>query len=238
MESRWRSAVSAHYLLGAARGMRVSPGPRWRESPGGGTGPPAGPHFLLGARLRPAGPRVIGPPGTGEQDLAYRPQSGGVARRGEVDQEYLPEGREVLPRGGVDHRRDSGGSRIRLWRDRRDTRGNGGREGAVDCRISSGMACSAPGIQPGVLGHVLIENRNGLVVDTRVTQAHGRAEREAALEMLGVVAGQGWTRRPGPELVDLHPGGGPWTRPPRNAEHPPVAEATTVDHQRLGGGDR
>lgn len=34
------------------------------------------------------------------------------------------------------------------------------------------------------LGHVLTENRNGLVVDVRVTQATGRAEREAAAAML------------------------------------------------------
>jgi transposase len=34
------------------------------------------------------------------------------------------------------------------------------------------------------LGHVLTENRNGLVVDVRVTQATGTAEREAALAML------------------------------------------------------
>ena len=34
------------------------------------------------------------------------------------------------------------------------------------------------------LGHVLMENRNGLVVDTRVTQATGTAERAAAEEML------------------------------------------------------
>jgi transposase len=34
------------------------------------------------------------------------------------------------------------------------------------------------------LGHVVIENRNGLVVDTRLTQADGFAEREAALEMV------------------------------------------------------
>jgi transposase len=34
------------------------------------------------------------------------------------------------------------------------------------------------------MGHVLMENRNGLVVDTSLTQAQGRAEREAALEML------------------------------------------------------
>jgi transposase len=38
-------------------------------------------------------------------------------------------------------------------------------------------------------GHVLIENRHGLVVDTRLTQASGTAEREAALAMLGELAG-------------------------------------------------
>ena len=34
------------------------------------------------------------------------------------------------------------------------------------------------------LGHVLAENRNGLVVQTRVSQATGTAEREAAREMI------------------------------------------------------
>jgi transposase len=33
-------------------------------------------------------------------------------------------------------------------------------------------------------GHLLIENRNGLVVDTRVTQATGTGERDAAAEMI------------------------------------------------------
>src|ERR1700744_5017257 len=36
----------------------------------------------------------------------------------------------------------------------------------------------------GYLGHVMTENRNGLVVDVRLTLASGTAEREAALEML------------------------------------------------------
>ena len=36
----------------------------------------------------------------------------------------------------------------------------------------------------GYLGHVLAENQNGLVVDVRLTQAIGTAEREAALAML------------------------------------------------------
>jgi transposase len=39
------------------------------------------------------------------------------------------------------------------------------------------------------LGHVLMENRNGLVVDTRLTRATGTAEREAALEMAGRIPG-------------------------------------------------
>jgi hypothetical protein len=38
-------------------------------------------------------------------------------------------------------------------------------------------------------GHVLMENRNGLVVDVTFTQATGTAEREAALAMLGGVPG-------------------------------------------------
>jgi transposase len=40
------------------------------------------------------------------------------------------------------------------------------------------------------LGHVLMENRHGLVVDTRVTHATGTAERDAALAMAEVVPGQ------------------------------------------------
>jgi len=37
------------------------------------------------------------------------------------------------------------------------------------------------------LGHVLMENRHGLAVQSRVTQATGTAEREAAPEMMGMV---------------------------------------------------
>lgn len=39
------------------------------------------------------------------------------------------------------------------------------------------------------MGHVLMENRNGLVVDTRLTIANGVAEREAALEMIDQIPG-------------------------------------------------
>jgi transposase len=40
------------------------------------------------------------------------------------------------------------------------------------------------------LGHVLMENRHGLVVDTQVTHATGTAEREAALAMAEAIPGQ------------------------------------------------
>jgi len=46
------------------------------------------------------------------------------------------------------------------------------------------------GAIPCYMGHVLAENRNGLVVDTRLTQANGTAEREAALEMLAELPGE------------------------------------------------
>jgi transposase len=39
-------------------------------------------------------------------------------------------------------------------------------------------------------GHVLMENRNGLVVNACVTQASGTCEREAAVEMLEEIAGE------------------------------------------------
>ncbi|MEZ5643644.1 MAG: IS5 family transposase [Burkholderiaceae bacterium] len=35
------------------------------------------------------------------------------------------------------------------------------------------------------MGHILMENRNGLIVDVEITHASGTAEREAALKMLG-----------------------------------------------------
>ena len=40
-------------------------------------------------------------------------------------------------------------------------------------------------------GHLLTENRNGLVVSTRTTQAYGAAERDAALLMAEDIPGSG-----------------------------------------------
>jgi transposase len=44
---------------------------------------------------------------------------------------------------------------------------------------------------PCYMGHVLMENRNALVVDAQLTHASGTAEREAALEMLAEQPGDG-----------------------------------------------
>src|SRR5258708_3352436 len=41
------------------------------------------------------------------------------------------------------------------------------------------------------MGHVLMENRHGLVVDAELTQATGTAERETALKMLAQIPGSG-----------------------------------------------
>ena len=54
-------------------------------------------------------------------------------------------------------------------------------------------------------GHVLMENRHGLVVDARLTQADGYAEREAALEMLGELP-SGRSRDAGRRPRLRHPG--------------------------------
>ena len=43
----------------------------------------------------------------------------------------------------------------------------------------------------GFLGHLLMENRHGLVVDAKLTHASGTAEREAALDMLGDLPDRG-----------------------------------------------
>jgi transposase len=45
--------------------------------------------------------------------------------------------------------------------------------------------------RPSYLGHVITENRNGLVVAACVTQSSTKAEREAALGMLSAIGGKG-----------------------------------------------
>jgi len=42
---------------------------------------------------------------------------------------------------------------------------------------------------PSFMGHVLMDNRSGLAVDTRLTAANGKTERQAALDMLAALPG-------------------------------------------------
>ncbi|WP_419621014.1 transposase, partial [Thiolapillus sp.] len=51
-------------------------------------------------------------------------------------------------------------------------------------RKSSGVAAKL-----SYLGHILMENRHGLVVNAQVTQATGTAEREAAIDMVSALKG-------------------------------------------------
>jgi hypothetical protein len=43
------------------------------------------------------------------------------------------------------------------------------------------------------MGHLMTENNHGLIVDARLTEANGTAEREAALDMIKHNAGRGTT---------------------------------------------
>ena len=58
---------------------------------------------------------------------------------------------------------------------------------------------------PAYLGHVLTENRNGLVVDERLTQPSGTAEREAALEMLRALPGEARKTVGADKAYDIEP---------------------------------
>ena len=54
------------------------------------------------------------------------------------------------------------------------------------------------------LGHVLMENRNGLVVRPTVTQANGKAERTAALDMVQAIPGSRRITLGGDKNYDVH----------------------------------
>ena len=93
------------------------------------------------------------------------------------------------------------GTLLQAWASRRSfkekadppSRGSGTRgrkllrdthESTTDPEARLYRKCSAGAAVPGYLGHVITENRNGLVVAAMATQASTLAERQAALEML------------------------------------------------------
>jgi len=85
----------------------------------------------------------------------------------------------------------SGGSRSNPEVDfRGQKRTNDTHESKTDPDAQLFRKSKKEGAIPCYIGHVLSENRNGLVVDTRLTQATGTAERQAAVEMLAAVPGE------------------------------------------------
>jgi transposase len=72
-----------------------------------------------------------------------------------------------------------------------------------DCQLYT--KSSKAGAIPCYMGHALTENRNGLVVDTRLTQASGTAEREAALEMLAELPGEARKTVGADKAYDIEP---------------------------------
>ena len=61
--------------------------------------------------------------------------------------------------------------------------------------------------KPSYLGHVVMENRNGLIVERCVSESGKRAEREAALEMLKAMVARSKAKRKPGEGIEITVGG-------------------------------
>lgn len=74
-----------------------------------------------------------------------------------------------------------------------EKRSNETHQSTTDPEARLARKSNSTGAKLSYAGHVLMENRNGLMVDIRLTEANGRAERETGLEMLRNVARRGVT---------------------------------------------
>jgi transposase len=87
---------------------------------------------------------------------------------------------------------DKGGSKSNPEVDfKRQKRGNDTHESTTDPDARLYTKSNKTAAVPAYIGHVLMENRNKLAVDTQLTTASGTAEREAALAMLDALPGAG-----------------------------------------------
>jgi transposase len=122
---------------------------------------------------------------------------------GEVAQKFFAAVRAQAARAGLlsDEHFTVDGTLIEAWASRRSyqpkpdppQRGTGARgrkllrdthESKTDPEARLFKRAGAAESRPSYLGHVISENRNGLVVEAMVTESASTAEREAALEML------------------------------------------------------
>jgi transposase len=122
---------------------------------------------------------------------------------GEVAARFFAAVRGQLERSGLlsDEHFTVDGTMLEAWANRRSFRekqnppqsgsGYGGKrllldthESTVDPEARLFRKCNAGAAEPCYLGHVLAENQHGLIVGACVSEAGGRAERAAALELL------------------------------------------------------
>lgn len=73
---------------------------------------------------------------------------------------------------------------------RKQKRSNATHESKTDPDARLARKSKRTGAQLSYMGHALMENRNGLVVDVRVTHATGKAEEEAAASMAAAIKGK------------------------------------------------
>jgi transposase len=133
---------------------------------------------------------------------------------GEVAQEFFAAVKQQAERAGLlsDEHFTVDGTLIEAWASRRSfeakaeppSRGTGARgrkllrdthQSKTDAEARLFKRAGAAEARPSYLGHVITENRHGLVIEACVTQSESRAEREAALRMVQTVR-----RRPGATL--------------------------------------
>jgi transposase len=89
-----------------------------------------------------------------------------------------------LPKETEDKKDDDDKSDHNRWVDfKGEKRSNETHESKTDVESKLYTKSGGQAAKLQFMGHVTMENRNGLVVDTRLTQATGTAEREAAAEM-------------------------------------------------------
>jgi transposase len=86
------------------------------------------------------------------------------------------------PRAGAPPPTDSGNPSVNF---RGERRSNNTHASTTDADAQLYKKAKGQEAKLAFLGHVLMENRHGLVVETRLTAATGTAERQAALEMIG-----------------------------------------------------
>jgi IS5 family transposase len=87
------------------------------------------------------------------------------------------------------------------------------------------------GAKLGYLGHVLMENRNGLLVQTFLSEANGRAERDAAMLMVETIPGGKRVTLAGDKNYDTQE----LVRELRGDEHHPACGAERYGPQERGG---